>query len=615
MKKIKFEDLELSKEMHKAINDLGYEEATPIQSESIPVLLSGKDVIGQAQTGTGKTAAFGIPAIEILDLAGNELQVMILCPTRELALQVSEEMAKLAKYKKGITFLPVYGGQSIDRQIKALKKGVHIIIGTPGRIIDHLDRGTLNLSKIKLVVLDEADEMLNMGFKEDIELILKNTPATRQTIMFSATMPKAILELTKKFQRDPVHVKVTHNVLTIPEIEQIYFEVKERTKLDSLTRIIDLHNLKLSLIFCNTKRSVDELVEHLAVRGYSADGLHGDMRQQVREKVLSKFRSGKLDILVATDVAARGLDVEDIEAVFNYDMPQDEEYYVHRIGRTGRAGKSGKAFSFVTGRDVYRLNDIQRYIKTKIKLQKVPTFGDVEEVRTSAFLEVLKETINKKEDLTKYIYLVEQLINEDFTTMDIAAALMKMKMGSDKPEPVEEVESKKDFQPRRDDRERGFRDRDKKKSFGGGFGGDRRKSFSDKKRSFGDRDSKSFGDRDRKPFGDRDNRDRKPYGDKDASKDSAKPFAEKDASKSYGERDDRKKSFGDRDDKKRTFGDRDDKKRSFGDRDKKRSFGDRDGKRTFGGDKRKSDTPTNTFKDPKKVWQFDPNAKPKKRRP
>jgi len=427
MKKIKFTDLELSKEMHKAINDLGYEEATPIQSESIPVLISGKDIIGQAQTGTGKTAAFGIPAIELTDTSKKELQVLALCPTRELALQVSEEMIKLAKYKKGASFLPVYGGQSIERQLRALKNGVHIVIGTPGRIIDHIDRGTLNLENIKLVVLDEADEMLDMGFREDIELILKNIPKKHQTVMFSATMSKPILDLTKRYLTKPVNIKVVHEVLTVPNIEQIYYEVKEKNKLEALTRIIDLYNLKLSLVFSNTKKGVDDLVDQLRSRGYSADGLHGDMRQQAREKVLNKFRKGNIEILVATDVAARGLDVENIEAVINYDMPQDEEYYVHRIGRTGRAGRSGRSFTFASGKELFKLKIIQKYIKTKIKLNPVPSYDDVEEVRTNAFLDSVKQVIDEGK-LKKYTALVERLINEDYTSLDIAAALIKKSM-------------------------------------------------------------------------------------------------------------------------------------------------------------------------------------------
>ncbi len=431
MKKIRFSDFNFSKEMHKAISDLGFEEATPIQSEAIPVALEGKDIIGQAQTGTGKTAAFGIPAIEMLEPGNKNLQVLILCPTRELAIQVAEEMVKLAKYRRDIFFLPVYGGQPIDRQLKALKKGVQVVIGTPGRIMDHMERGTLDVTNVNLVVLDEADEMLDMGFRDDIELILKNTPESRQTLMFSATMPKPILELTKKYLKTPVNIKVVHEVLTVAGTEQIYFEVKEKNKLEALTRIIDLNNIKLGLVFCNTKRSVDELVEQLQARGYSAEGLHGDMSQSVREKVMNKFRKGIIEILIATDVAARGLDVENVEAVFNYDIPQDEEYYVHRIGRTGRAGKTGKAFTFVTGKEMFRLKDIQKYIKTKIKLNPIPSYDDIEEVKINKYLEEVRNTINENK-LKKYVRIIENLINEDFTSIDIAAALFKMNFEENK---------------------------------------------------------------------------------------------------------------------------------------------------------------------------------------
>lgn len=427
MKTLKFEDLMLSKEMQKAITDMGFEEATPIQSEAIPLLLDGKDIIGQAQTGTGKTAAFGIPAIEMLDKSNKDLQVLILCPTRELALQVAEEMIKFAKYKKDISFLPIYGGQPIDRQLRALKKGVQVVIGTPGRIMDHMERGTIDMSALKMVILDEADEMLDMGFRDDIEFILTSTPKHRQTVMFSATMPKAILELTKRYLKNPKHIKVVHEELTVPNTEQIYYEVKGRNKLDTLCRVVDLHSLKLALIFSNTKRGVDELVEHLQARGYAADGLHGDMSQNLREKVMGKFRKGITELLVATDVAARGLDVDNVEAVFNYDMPQDEEYYVHRIGRTGRAGKPGKAFTFVSGNELYKLKDIQRYTKTKIKRLTVPTYDDVEEVKMNQFLDELKKTIDEG-GLKKYVQFVERLIDEDYSSLDVAAALIKQKL-------------------------------------------------------------------------------------------------------------------------------------------------------------------------------------------
>jgi len=428
MEKLRFEDLHLSKEMQKAVTDLGFEEATPIQYQTIPSILEGKDVIGQAQTGTGKTAAFGIPTLEMVDPESRKVQAVILCPTRELAIQVAEELKKLSKYKKGVEILPIYGGQPIERQINGLKKGVQIIIGTPGRVMDHLDRRTLKLDNVKIVILDEADEMLDMGFREDIEFILKKIPGQRQTILFSATMPQAILDLAQTYQKNPEFIKVVHKELTVPSIEQFYYEVKERAKPEVLSRLIDTYNLKLSLVFCNTKKRVDELVGHLQARGYMADGLHGDMNQTQRDRVMSKFRKGTVEILVATDVAARGIDVEDIEAVFNYDVPHDEEYYVHRIGRTGRAGKTGRAFTFAVGRDIYQIRDIQRYAKTKITFQEVPSVSDVEEIKTNLLLEKVKKSIDEGH-LGKYTNWVERLIEEEYTSLDIAASLLKMVMG------------------------------------------------------------------------------------------------------------------------------------------------------------------------------------------
>src|SRR3990172_1499900 len=422
MEKLRFKDLQLSKEIQKAVTDLGFEEATPIQYQSIPAILEGKDVIGQAQTGTGKTAAFGIPTLEMVEPESRNVQAVILCPTRELAIQVAEELKKLSKYKKGIEILPIYGGQPIERQINGLRKGVQIIIGTPGRVMDHMERRTLKLDSVKIVILDEADEMLDMGFREDIEFILKKIPEQRQTILFYATMPQAILDLTKKYQNNPEFIKVVHKELTVHSIEQFYYEVKEKAKPEVLSRLIDSYNLKLSLVFCNTKKRVDELVGHLQARGYSTDGLHGDMNQTQRDRVMSKFRKGAVEILVATDVAARGIDVEDIEAVFNYDVPHDEEYYVHRIGRTGRA------FTFAVGRDIYQIRDIQRYAKTKITFQEVPSVSDVEEIKTNLLLEKVKKSIDEGH-LGKYTNWVERLIEEEYTSLDIAASLLKMVMG------------------------------------------------------------------------------------------------------------------------------------------------------------------------------------------
>jgi len=424
MEKLKFKDLNISSEIQKAVEDMGFEEASPIQSLAIPQILAHKDVTGQAQTGTGKTAAFGIPLLENIDSNNKNLQAIILCPTRELAIQVAEELKKLSKYMPKIDVLPVYGGQPIDRQIKALQTGVQVIIGTPGRVMDHIDRKTIRLNTIKTVILDEADEMLDMGFREDIEYILEDIPEDRQFLLFSATLPQEIMQLAKRYQNNPEIVKITKHELTTPDVEQKYFEVKEDMKLELLSRLLDLNNFDLSLVFCNTKRKVDKLVSHLQIRGYLADGLHGDLTQNQRDRVMSKFKNGTLEILVATDVAARGIDVGGVEAVFNFDIPNDNEYYVHRIGRTGRAGKTGKAFSFVSGREIYQLRDIQRYAKTKIDQAPIPSISDVAEVKKDNFIEQLKERI-KTENISKEIYIIEKLIEEDYNSIDIAATLLK----------------------------------------------------------------------------------------------------------------------------------------------------------------------------------------------
>lgn len=424
MEHLRFEDMNISNEICRAVLDMGFEEATPIQSQAIPVILEGKDIIGQSQTGTGKTAAFGIPLLERINPEDRRLQALILCPTRELAIQVSEEFRKLLKYKDNIRVLPIYGGQPIDRQIAALRKGTQVVIGTPGRVMDHMRRRTIKAETVQMMVLDEADEMLDMGFREDIETILVKIPEEHQTLLFSATLSPEILDITKRFQRNPEFIKIVRKELTVPNIEQYYFDVKEKTKLDALCRIIDVYDPKLAMVFCNTKKRVDDLVEMLQGRGYFAEGLHGDLKQAQRDKVMQKFRNGTIEILVATDVAARGIDVDDIDVVFNYDVPQDEEYYVHRIGRTGRAGKAGKAFTFCVGKEIYKLRDIMRYTKTKIQQKKLPTLSDVEEMKTNIYLEKIKGIIEEGH-LTKYIHLVDRLMEEDYTSIDIAAALLK----------------------------------------------------------------------------------------------------------------------------------------------------------------------------------------------
>src|SRR6476661_4944226 len=378
-----FAELGLSPEVLKAIDKLGFEQASPIQAESIPVLMQGRDVVGQSQTGSGKTAAFAVPAIEKVDPLQRTVQVLILCPTRELAVQVSEEVHKLAFFKRGLHALPVYGGQSYDRQFQGLRQGAHIVIGTPGRVMDHMRRGTLRLDALKIVILDEVDVMLNMGFRDDIELILQATPKERQTVFFSATIPRPIQQLIEKYARDPQNIRIEQKALTVPTVEQVYYEVDRRYKIDLLTRLIDIHDLKLGIVFCNTKRMVDDLVDHLEAQGYMADRLHGDMTQAMRDRVMNKFRKSGLDFLVATDVAARGIDVDDVQVVFNYDLPYDAEDYVHRIGRTGRAGRSGRAISFVAGRELFQIQHIERFTKMRIQRAKIRTSNEVEEARAS----------------------------------------------------------------------------------------------------------------------------------------------------------------------------------------------------------------------------------------
>lgn len=437
MSNLIFSELDISKDVKRAVAEMGFEEATPIQSQTIPYIMKGLDIIGQAQTGTGKTCAFGIPAIEMVDPDEESVQALILCPTRELAIQSSEELKNVAKFKKGIRILPIYGGQPIDRQILALKKKPQIVIGTPGRVMDHMRRHTLKLGKLKMMILDEADEMLNMGFKEDIDTILQSVPEERQTILFSATMPKEILELASTYQKDAVNIKAAHKELTVPSIEQVYYEVRESLKLDLLARLIDAHNIKLSLVFCNTKKRVDELCTSLQAMGYSAEALHGDMKQAQRDRVMNGFRKNAFDILIATDVAARGIDVDDIEAVFNYDLPSDEEYYVHRIGRTGRAGRAGKAYTFVSGRELYKLKEIQRYTKAPIIAAKPPTMLDVEEKKVTKALEDMKAAIEEGH-LTRFVGYVERFLEENpiaiaedtyVTSLDVAAAFLKMASG------------------------------------------------------------------------------------------------------------------------------------------------------------------------------------------
>src|SRR5258706_4710779 len=461
-----FSELGLSAEMLKAIDKLGFEKAAPIQAEAIPVLMSGSDVVGQSQTGSGKTAAFAIPAIEKTDPNLKAVQVLILCPTRELAVQVAEEVHKLSIFKRGITALPIYGGQSYERQFWGLKQGAQIVIGTPGRLMDHMRRGTLRLETLKMMILDEADVMLNMGFREDIETILKDAPKERQTVFFSATMPRPIRDLIEKYSREPKNVKIEQKAMTVPTVEQCYYEVDRRFKVDLLTRLIDIYDLKLGIIFCNTKRMVDELVDHLEAQGYMADRLHGDMTQAQRDRVMGKFRKSGLEFLVATDIAARGIDVDDIQVVFNYDLPYDGEDYVHRIGRTGRAGRAGRAISFVAGRELFQIRNIERYTNMRIQRAKIPTVDEVHEVRASLFLDKLRATLTTGE-YKKQDHLIERLLEEGFNSTDIASALIHHLQGCDatpaKPAPPEEPvfdrPERPPYRERRDDRGGRYEDR------------------------------------------------------------------------------------------------------------------------------------------------------------
>ncbi|HEY3913295.1 MAG TPA: DEAD/DEAH box helicase, partial [Verrucomicrobiae bacterium] len=429
-----FSELGLSAEILKAIDKLGFEQASPIQAAAIPVLMAGRDIVGQSQTGSGKTAAFAIPAIEKTDPNLRAVQALILCPTRELAMQVSEEFHKLALFKRGITALPIYGGQSYERQFWGLKQGAQIVIGTPGRVMDHMRRGTLRLDSVKMVILDEVDVMLNMGFRDDMETILKATPKERQTVFFSATVAKPIRDLIEKFSRNPESVQIEQKAMTVPTVEQVYYEVDRPYKIDLLTRLIDIHDLKLGIIFCNTKRMVDDLVDHLEAQGYLADRLHGDMTQAMRDRVMNKFRKSGLEFLVATDIAARGIDVDDVQVVFNYDLPYDGEDYVHRIGRTGRAGRAGRAISFVSGRELFQIRNIERYTNIRITRAKIPTAAEVEEARDNVFLDGLRATL-KTGDFPKQEQLLGRLLEEGFSSTDIASACLAQLQNREVPPP------------------------------------------------------------------------------------------------------------------------------------------------------------------------------------
>jgi ATP-dependent RNA helicase DeaD len=434
MEKLPFDQLGLSPEILKAVAKLGFEEASPIQTAVIPVALTGRDVVGQSSTGSGKTAAFAIPVIERVDPQQKAVQALVLCPTRELAVQVAEETGKLAFFRRGLREVPIYGGQSYERQFRALAAGAQIVIGTPGRVLDHLERGTLRPDSLRIVVLDEADRMLDMGFREDIERVLAATPTNRQLLFFSATMPRAIQELIGRFSKDPAWIKIDAVARNAPQVEQTYFEVDRRSKLEALTRLIDLHDFRYGIIFCGTKVMVDDLDEHLHARGYAVDRLHGDIPQAGRDRVMRNFRERKFDFLIATDVAARGLDVDDLEVVFNFDLPNDAEDYTHRVGRTGRAGRQGRAFTFVSGQEIYKLQGMVRWAKLDIRRGRIPSLDEVEEARGNAFFERIRATLEARQFKPRD-RMIDRLLDQGYASTDICSALIHLLQGGGEPSP------------------------------------------------------------------------------------------------------------------------------------------------------------------------------------
>ncbi len=418
-----FYELGLNHQIIRAVTNMGFEETTPVQEKTIPVVMTGRDVIGQAQTGTGKTAAFGIPLVEKCKPDQETVGGLVVAPTRELAVQVAEEINRIGQYK-GIRALPIYGGQDINRQIRALKNRPQIIVGTPGRLMDHMRRKTLKLGEVDIVVLDEADEMLNMGFLEDIEAILQGVPEERQTLLFSATMPKPIQDLAQRFMRDAEIIKIKAKEITVPNTEQHYMEVQEKQKFDVLCRLLDIQSPELAIVFGRTKRRVDELSEALNKRGYSAEGIHGDLTQAKRDSVLRHFKEGLTEILVATDVAARGLDISGVSHVYNFDIPQDPEGYVHRVGRTGRAGKSGLAVTFVTPREIGQLKLIEQVTKRKMERKPAPSMSEAIEGQQRIAVEKLMQAVTKGETL-QYKELAEDLL-EEYDSVTLLSAALKL---------------------------------------------------------------------------------------------------------------------------------------------------------------------------------------------
>ncbi len=453
-----FTELGLSAPLLAAIEELGYERPSPIQALAIPPALEGRDLVGLSETGSGKTAAFVLPSLARLDLSQRKPQILILCPTRELAVQVCEEVHRLGAGLDGLFAAPIYGGAPIDRQFRALSRGLHVVVGTPGRLLDHARRGSFDPSHVRIAILDEADRMLDMGFREEMDEVLKMLPAERQTLFFSATMNPGVSRLIQNFGREPEVLEVQQKARTVSTVDQSYFEVRQRSKIEVLSRLLDMSPLRLALVFCNTKRSVDECTEALINRGYAADRLHGDMTQMMRERVLKRFREGSLELLVATDVAARGLDIDEIDAVFNYDLPTDPEDYVHRIGRTGRAGRSGKAVSFVFGRDIYRLQSIERYTRSVIRRERIPSQEQVEGRRADRIFDSLRDRLEKG-DFQSYQDNVDRLLEQGHTATDIAGALITLLRESSGREGETIIEDRERDRPPREGRFQ--RDREK----------------------------------------------------------------------------------------------------------------------------------------------------------
>ncbi|MBQ0065239.1 MAG: DEAD/DEAH box helicase [Firmicutes bacterium] len=425
-----YEELDINPILKRGVMSMGFEKLTPIQAQAIPLLLEGKDVIGQAQTGTGKTAAFGLPILEKVDPEFKNVQALILCPTRELAMQAANDLREFSKFMQGIKVLPVYGGQEIDKQIRALK-GVQVVVGTPGRVMDHMRRHTIKMKYVNMVVLDEADEMLNMGFREDMEVILGAIDHPHQTCLFSATMPQPILDITHQYQDNPEFIKVTKKELTLDTIEQYYYGVKKEFKYEAIKRLLSHYQYKRCMVFCNTKSMVDELAKKLQKDGFSADGLHGDLNQKQRDFVMNSFRNGMLDIFICTDIAARGIDVDDVEAVINFDVPQELEYYVHRIGRTARAGKEGVSHTLCTSKDFKRLRQIEEHCHTQMMEALIPSFEEINEAQEKATLEKILRA-HDEGNTKDYISLIYRFCKTNQISIEqFAAASFKQLLGNE----------------------------------------------------------------------------------------------------------------------------------------------------------------------------------------